>query len=49
MAQKPNDDSVSETETDKRRDEVVRRMLNTPPKPHPKPKEGRRRGRPVGS
>ena len=24
-------------------------VLNTPPKPHPKPKRGRRRGRPAGS
>lgn len=34
---------------DIKRDEVVRRMLNTPPKQHPKPKEGRRPGRPKGS
>ena len=32
-----------------RRDEVVRRMLATPPKPLPKPKEGRRPGRPLAS
>jgi hypothetical protein len=36
-------------ETERRRDEVIRRMLNTPPKPHPKPKPGRRPGRPVAS
>lgn len=36
-------------EVERRRDEVIRRMLNTPPKPHPKPKPGRRPGRPVAS
>lgn len=46
---KTEDDHLSESEAAKRRDEVVRRMLATPPKPHPKPKEGRRPGRPVAS
>ena len=44
-----SDENLPEEEVDARRDEVVRRMLNMPPKPHPKPKEGRRRGRPVGT
>jgi len=32
-------------------DEVSRRLLKTPPKPHPKPEPGqpRRRARPIGS
>jgi len=34
---------------EKRRDEVVRRMLNTPPRPLPKPKPGRRPGRPIAT
>lgn len=42
-------DQLPEQEADQRRDEVVRRMLNTPPKPLPKPKEGRRPGRPIAS
>lgn len=29
-----NDDKSDEGETAKRRDEVLKRMLNTPPKPH---------------
>ena len=36
-------------EVERLRDEVVRRMLNTPPKPLPKPKPGRRPGRPIAS
>lgn len=44
-----NEDELTDVEADSLRDEVVRRMLNTPPKQHPKPKEGRRPGRPVAS
>ena len=40
---------LPDEEVEKRRDEVLRRMLNTAPKPHPKPKKGRRRGRPIAS
>lgn len=40
---------LPEKEVERQRDEVIRRMLNTPPKPHPKPKPGRRPGRPVAS
>ena len=43
------DDKRTERDAERLRDEVVRRMLNTPPKPHPKPKPGRRPGRPVAS
>jgi hypothetical protein len=42
-------DQREEGETERLRDEVIKRMLNTPPKPHPKPKPGRRRGRPIAS
>jgi hypothetical protein len=43
------DSERTEKEAERLRDEVVRRMLNTPPKPHLKPKPGRRPGRPVAS
>jgi hypothetical protein len=42
-------DERDEKEAEKLRDEVIKRMLNTPPKHHPKPKPGRRPGRPVAS
>lgn len=46
----PNrDDERDEKDVERRRDEVVRRMLATKPRPHPKAKEGRRPGRPVAS
>lgn len=44
-----NEKDLTEEEIEKRRDEVLQRMLNTPPKKHPKPKPGRRPGRPVAS
>ena len=33
-------DEREEREAERLRDEVVRRMLNTPPKPHPRPNLG---------
>jgi hypothetical protein len=42
-------DETAEEEVERRRDEVIKRMLNTPPKAHPKPKPGRRPGRPIAS
>lgn len=44
-----DDKEIPEQEVEARRDEIVRRMLNTPPQPHPKPKEGRKPGRPMGT
>lgn len=49
MTKQADDEGLSEEEVEKRRDEVLRRMLNTPPKKHPKPKPGRRPGRPIAS
>lgn len=37
-------DEYSESETERRRDEVIRRMANTPPQPKIKPKS-RRQGK----
>lgn len=44
-----NSEMNSPEYTAQMRDKVVRRMLNTPPKPLPKPQEGRRPGRPIAS
>lgn len=44
-----DEDEFPDREAAARRDEVIRRMLATPPKPQPKPKDGRRPGRPIGS
>jgi hypothetical protein len=38
---KPSDDQYSEQETARRRDAVIKRMLNTPPKPHSEMKMGK--------
>ena len=37
MDKKPDDDHFSEEETARRADQVIKRMLNTPPKPRAKP------------
>lgn len=37
---KPSEEHLSEAETARRRDEVIRRMANTPPQPKTKPKKG---------
>lgn len=40
MQKTPDESEIySEAETDERREELLKRMLNTPPKPH-KPKSG---------
>ena len=36
MTTKPPEPKMSEKEIARRRDKIARRMLNTPPKPHPK-------------
>jgi hypothetical protein len=40
-ASAPNEDEVSDEDAARRRDEVVRRMLATPPQPRPAQKKGR--------
>jgi hypothetical protein len=42
-------DTYSEQETAQRRDAVIKRMLNTPPKPHSEMKLGKARGKPIKS
>jgi hypothetical protein len=39
-----SDDNYTEEEVDRRRDEVVKRMLNAPPKPHKKHETKARKG-----
>jgi hypothetical protein len=39
MSAKQSDEKYSEQEAAKRRDETLRRMINTPPTPHKKPPE----------
>jgi hypothetical protein len=43
---KPDNDQYSEQETKRRRDAVIRRMLNTPPKPQSEMKFGKRKAKP---
>lgn len=38
------DETYSESSADQRRDEILKRMLNTPPQPRPKPQPGAKRG-----
>jgi hypothetical protein len=42
-------DDYSEQEIVRRRDAVIKRMLNTPPKPHSEMKLGKPRGKPSKS
>jgi len=37
------------TNISERRDQVIKRMLSTPPKEHAKPEPGRKPGRPIAS
>lgn len=46
MALTPKDAQFNEKETARRRDAVIKRMLNTPPKPHSEMKLGKSRGKP---
>jgi hypothetical protein len=47
MSSKHRDDQYTEEETARRRDEAIRRALNTPPKPHSQIiGKGRRKRRP---
>jgi hypothetical protein len=41
QARRASDDSYGEKETAERRDAVIKRMLNTPPKPHSEMKIGK--------
>ncbi len=45
-SEKPSPESPPKEETARRRDEVVKRMLKTPPKQRPKPEPGKK-GRPI--
>jgi hypothetical protein len=48
MSQRQTDDQYSDEEAARRRDEVVKRMLNTPPQPRPmKPKDEKGEERPA--
>ena len=49
MDTKRSDDQYSEQETAARRDATIRRMLNTPPKPHSEMKIGKSRAKKSGS
>jgi hypothetical protein len=40
-----NEDQYSEQETARRRDTVIKRMLNTPPKPHSEMKVGKHKAK----
>jgi hypothetical protein len=45
MAKPHNEDQYSDEETARRRDEVIRRMANTPPKLHKDVKLGKRKAK----
>ena len=46
MPDEPDEDEYTPEEAARRRDDVVKRMLSTPPQPKPKKPEGSTRGRP---
>ena len=46
MVEKSPSEELSDNEIAQRRDEIVRRMLATPPQPRPTKPEGSKRGRP---
>jgi hypothetical protein len=43
MAKPPKDDQFTDDETARRRDAVIKHMLNSPPKPHSEMKIGKRK------
>jgi hypothetical protein len=45
MAGDRNEEQFTEEEIARRRDEVIRRMANTPPKPHSEMKLGKRKAK----
>lgn len=45
MPEKRTNELYSEDETARRRDAVIRRMVNTPPKPHSEMKLGKRKAK----
>ena len=45
MSNKPNSNNYTDAETIARRDATIKRMLNTPPKPHSEMKIGKPRAK----
>ena len=48
MTDKNEDEFFSDEEATRRRDEVIRRMVNTPPQPRVSPKSGQKKAKPTG-